>query len=316
MPHAEQRYPDNGELKWPNEIDLPLITLGATIDGTFKQALADAIDIFGAVDQSAIDRNPDVVVTHHVNDPHMPYYPVLQFHSDGTPADEWEYHRPWAYPVTSELESGGNNTEVPTPTETYDPSKCHGRPGPPGAFKPMRAGPYPDGTTPDQVFFRTTAGFSPEARYEYENSQSPWQTDQLNQQFIGKADKGLSPLGDPVPFSAYLIGRLVNDTNYQTQFNLDADRAYAYLTWDWIRRDDQPPQGKTPMNFAYQLPVVLPWLAAPLADPSIPNNRWNPNTPMQLDYVDAPPEVIIEKPAPSGGTTGQHNKNDSHRGGS
>jgi hypothetical protein len=37
---------------------------------------------------------------------------------------------------------------------------------------------------------------------------------------------------------------------------------------------------------------------------------------MQLDYVDAPPEVIIEKPAPSGGTTGQHNKNDSHRGGS
>jgi hypothetical protein len=179
----------------------------------------------------------------------------------------------------------------------------------------MRAGPYPDGTTPDQVFFRTTAGFSPEARYEYENSQSPWQTDQLNQQFIGKADKGLSPLGDPVPFSAYLIGRLANDTNYQTQFNLDADRAYAYLTWDWIRRDDQPPQGKTPMNFAYQLPVVLPWLAAPLADPSIPNNRWNPNTPMQLDYVDAPPEVIIEKPAASGGTT-RKSKNDSHGGGS
>ena len=66
---------------------------------------------------------------------------------------------------------------------------------------------------------------------------------------VGKARDRVSPLGDPVPFSAYLIGRLVNDTNYETQFNLDADRAYGYLTWDWIRRNDKPPQGKTAMNF-------------------------------------------------------------------
>jgi hypothetical protein len=295
MPHAEQRYPDNGELKWPNEIDLPLITLGATIDGTFKQALADAIDPFGAV-----DRDTDVIVSHSARDPNMPFYPVLQFHSDGSPADEWEYHRPWAYPSTSELESGGTNIEVPTPTETYDPSKCHNQPGPPGPFKPMRPGPYPEGTTPDQVFFRTTAGFSADGRYEYENSQSPWQTDELNEQFIGKARVRQSPLGDPVPFSAYLIGRLVNDTDYETQFNLDADRAYGYLTWDWIRRDDHPPLGKTPMNLAYQLPVAPPWKA----DGSIPQNTWNPNTPMQLDYVDAPPVVIIEEPAPGGDESG------------
>ena len=32
MPHAEQRYADNGELRLPNEIDLPLITLGGTVD--------------------------------------------------------------------------------------------------------------------------------------------------------------------------------------------------------------------------------------------------------------------------------------------
>ena len=293
MPHAEQRYPDNGELKWPNEIDLPLITLGATIDGTFKQALADAIDPFGAV-----DRNQDVVVSHSVRDLNMPYYPVLQFHADGSPADEWEYHRPWAYPAISEFESGGDNTEVPTPTETYDPSKCHNQPGPPGPFKPMRPGPYAEGTTPDQVFFRTTAGFSAEGRNEYENSQSPWQTDELNEQFIGKARDRRSPLGDPVPFSAYLIGRLVNDTSYQTQFNLDADRAYGYLTWDWIRRDDHPPQGKTPINFAYQLPVVQPWLGEVLQQAAA---GWNPNTPMQLNYVDAPPVIIIEERPPSGG---------------
>jgi hypothetical protein len=136
--------------------------------------------------------------------------------------------------------------------------------------------------------------------YEYENSQSPWQTDELNEQFIGKARVRQSPLGDPVPFSAYLIGRLVNDTNYQTQFNLDADRAYGYLTWDWIRRDDHPPLGKTPMNFAYQVPVAPPWKA----DGHVPQNTWNPNTPMQLDYVDAPPVVIIEEPAPGGEENG------------
>ncbi|MGZ3234892.1 MAG: zinc dependent phospholipase C family protein [Croceibacterium sp.] len=38
MPHGEQRY-DDGELRLPNEIDLPLITLGGTVDATFQQAL-------------------------------------------------------------------------------------------------------------------------------------------------------------------------------------------------------------------------------------------------------------------------------------
>jgi hypothetical protein len=96
----------------------------------------------------------------------------------------------------------------------------------------MRPGPYPEGTTPDEVFFRTDAGLDAEARFFYEHAQTPWQTDQANEELIGKARRRRSPLGDPVPFSAYLIGRLVNATEYATQFNLDADRAYAYLTWD------------------------------------------------------------------------------------
>jgi hypothetical protein len=156
------------------------------------------------------------------------------------------------------------------------------------------------------VFFRTTAGFNAEGRSQYENSQAPWQTDQLNEAFIGKKGLRGSPLGDPVPFSAYLIGRLVNDTGYQTQFNLDADRAYGYLTWDWIRRDDNPPKGSTPMNFPYQLPVVPPWLA----------DGWNPNTPMRLDYVDQAPVVIIEERPPGGETPGTAQESDAPGGGS
>jgi len=277
MPHAEERYEDNGELKWPNEIDLPLITLGATIDGTFKQALADAIDPFGN-----LDKNEGVVVSHSVRDPNMPYYPVMQYHSDGHTPDDWEFHRPWAYPQYSEYEDGGHNTTIPTPTETYDPSKCDPN-GPATAYKPMRPGPYPEGTTPDEVFFRTNAPIDAAGRYSYENAQTPWQTDELNEQFIGKARARVSPLGDPVPFSAYLIGRLVNPTGYATQFNLDADRAYAYLTWDWIRGNEVD---KTDLGFQYQLPAAAPWRDTA---------RWKRGAePMQLHYVDPPPEIVIE----------------------
>lgn len=310
MPHAEQRYPDNGELMWPNEIDLPLITLGATIDGAFQQALADAIDPFGN-----LDRNAGVVVSHDIPDPSDPYYPVLQYHADGTAPDAWEFRRPWAYPRYSEFEQGGQNSLTPTPSEAYDPSKAAPSdppadsallgPPPSPPYKPMRAGPYPAGTTPDQVFFRTGAGFSAEGRYRYETAQTPWQTDEANEDLIGTAERlGSSPLGDPVPFSAYLIGRLVNPTGYATQFNLDADRGYAYLTWDWIRRDDPKPGGTTAMGFPYQLPVVPPW-----------NTRdWNQTTPMRLHYVDPPPPpVIIERPTgqargrPAGGQRRRQN---------
>ena len=63
IPHSEQRY-ENGELRIPNEIDLPLITLGGTIDGMFQQALSDAIDPLGH-----LDGNLGVVVSHSVRDP-------------------------------------------------------------------------------------------------------------------------------------------------------------------------------------------------------------------------------------------------------
>ena len=289
IPHSEQRY-DDGELRLPNEIDLPLITLGGTIDGMFQQALSDAIDPLGH-----LDGDLSVVVSHSVRDPRMPYYPVLQYHADGSRPDDWEYHRPWAYPAISEFEDNGQNSEVPTPTETYDPSKCDPT-GPAGAYRPMRPGPYPEGTTPDQVFFRTDAGFSPEGRAAYESAQTPWQTDLLNEEFIGKARIMRSPLGDPVPFSAYLIGRLVNPTDYLTQFNLDADRAYAYLTWDWIRGQDI---GTAGMGIKYPRPVVPP----ENDDGTFGGPGWDLGvTPMQLHYVDPPPPpVIIEAPRPPGG---------------
>jgi hypothetical protein len=191
--------------------------------------------------------------------------------------DDWEFHRPWAYPQFSEFEQGGDNSLIPTPTETYDPSKSDPA-APAGAFKQMRPGPYAEGTMPDAVFFRTNAGFDPAERARYETAQTPWQTDLINEETIGKARIRRSPVGDPVPFSAYLNGQLVDTTGYAPQFNLDADRAYAYLTWDWIRGNQI---GITDLGFAYPLPAAAPWLD---------RARWKQGAePMQLRYVDPPP---------------------------
>jgi Zinc dependent phospholipase C len=91
-PHSGQTY-DDGELRLPNEIDLPLITLGQTVDNAFRAALAGAIDPFGN-----LDKDPNAIGTgHSVQDSKYPYYPVLRFHVNDK-AEDWEYHRPWAYP--------------------------------------------------------------------------------------------------------------------------------------------------------------------------------------------------------------------------
>jgi hypothetical protein len=270
LPHGEEHYPD-GELRLGNEIDLPLITLGGTVDAAFQQLLGDALDPFGNLDHST-----GLLVGHPIPDPRYPLYQVVEYHDDqGQPvpdrtpagtADTKEYRRPWAYPDQSP-ESGGPNPSWPyTPTPTERPPLTYG------------AGPYPAGTTPPDVFFRTDAPVDPALRAGYENAQSPTETDRLNIAHLHPAsDSPASPLGDPVPFSGYLIGRILNDRQYSTQFNLDSDRAYAYLTWDWIRGDATATED---LGFPYRAPLAWPQMAAGWADPG---------TEMQLEYIDQPP---------------------------
>jgi hypothetical protein len=45
--------------------------------------------------------------------------------------------------------------------------------------------------------------------------------------------------------------------------------------------------------------VVPPWLDPAGGFQPQANPQWNPNTPMQLDYVDPPPGVIIEIKTPA-----------------
>jgi hypothetical protein len=250
MPHGQQLY-DSGELRLPNEIDLPLITLGGTTDAAFQQALADAFDPL-----SNLDKDPAVFAHGHpLPDPRYPFYSVLRFHADGSKPEPWEFRRPWAYPDISRFApASGEDIDIKTKTEQYDASQPAPL-APPGPYPGLRSGPYQAGTRPDEVFFRTNTPVNREVRAEYEHATTPAATDFLNAAHLLTERRALSPLGDPVPFSAYLIGQLVNHTGYRTQFNLDSDRAYAYLTWDWIRGSTP---GTTATGFHYTKPVVAP----------------------------------------------------------
>jgi hypothetical protein len=284
-PHAEQHYPD-GELRLPDEIDVPLITLGGTVDAAFRAALAAAFDPLGN-----LDKHQDVIENgHSVSDPNYPYYPVLRYDTDKS-VEGWEYHRPWAWPDKSPVQqNGADDTLRTTPTETYNPDASFGE-GPPTAYKPLRPGPYPGGSQPD-VFFRLDAPVDVELRAAYEQAQTPWQTDILNERHLNSDTLRFSPLGDPIPFSAHLIGQIANDTGYSTQFNLDSDRAFAYLTWDWIRNDPKTEGGSATgiLGQKYATPKVPPQLAPGWAQAANPLPL-----PLLLEYKDRP---VVDQPAP------------------
>ncbi len=256
MPHGE--LVKDGRLAQPNEIDHALITLGSTVDGAFLQALSDATDPFGN-----LDRDPSLIVE-PTNPRHLltPFLPVRTAQTkDGTPN---EYQRPWAYPLISRRD---DKSLYVTPTELSDVTRELQLLGLDGRFGPWvhkalvvaegraMTGPYPTGATPDQVFFRTDRPVVPGDRGAYEVAPSPAVTDAINELLIGRdGATDYSPLGDAIPFAAYLVGRVLDEAQRPApDFNLDADRGYGYRPWDWIRGDARGENGR---HQSYPKPLV------------------------------------------------------------
>ncbi len=286
LPHGALTYSDNGEQRWTNEIDNGLISLGSTLDGSFAQALMDAIDPFGN-----LDSDPSLLVPpHNPRDKTYPYLPVrdVQLPSGSV----IEFHRPWDYPT----QCGPETALYPNVGETSD-IRCEvdyvGRGADLGgilqAGVPPQAGttsgPFPQGATPDQVFYRTGRPVSPQERAQYEQAPSPAHTDAINMRLIGtEPGTDHSPLGDPLPFIGYLMGRVLSPHyDYQADFNLDADRGYGYRCWDWIRGTEtgQDQRGQT-----YLLPQVPPEGAEATTFTPAPPQQWH----------GAPPAVPTEQP--------------------
>ncbi|KAJ6263845.1 hypothetical protein Dda_2417 [Drechslerella dactyloides] len=219
----------NGHLKRPNEIDHSLIRLGHTVDSAFKTALAAAADPLGNLDKdpSLIDVGirdvlgaPNPWLPVRVNVDRYATRPKLS--SLGVV----EYQRPWAFPDRNNcnnINRAANYLETP---QTI-------------------AGPYPTGMLPNE-FLATNKIASNTARVLFENAGCPHDTDVYAKAFVthtysGDKDfgqgkfEGTNPLGDPIVFSSYLIGQIANNPRFLSNFNLDADRGYGYLCWDWQR---------------------------------------------------------------------------------
>jgi Zinc dependent phospholipase C len=239
-PQSEMRY-ETGEIRRPNEIDYELISLGHSVDGAFAAALAAAWDPLGNLDKdpsltAPASRNPKGGHTRRY--PWLPVRPTRGYEGQTTGAgsfpfysDVVEFQRPWGFPdKTNDRDPGEAGNYIETPQTL--------------------PGPYPQDALPT-VLFQTDGPASNRMRADYEGAGCPEQTDTYNEDFIGRAPftngypmpegtqagliSGTNPLGDPIVFSAYLIGQIAGDREFRSNFNLDADRGFAYLCWDWIR---------------------------------------------------------------------------------
>jgi hypothetical protein len=236
IPQSEQLWP-NGEIKRPNEIDEELIRLGHTVDGAFEAALAAAWDPLGNLDSDPALTNVGV---RDVMSAPTPWLPVRVAKGEKpapfgarSAGDVDEFQRPWGYPDR---------------TNNPDPAKAGNELEGPLTIP----GPYVTGTMPHELL-NTSAPVSNAARAQYQDAGCPADTDLLstgwvrhhtNNQFGEANFPGTNPLGDPVVFSTYLIGQIANNPGFIASFNLDADRGYGYLCWDWIR--GPLPAGKLP----------------------------------------------------------------------
>jgi len=235
-PQSEMRY-DTGEIRRPNEIDHELISLGHSVDGAFAAALAAAWDPLGNLDKdpsltAPANRNPKGGPTKRY--PWLPVRPTRQYEGQTTAegsfpfhSDVVEFQRPWGFPdKTNDRDPAKAGNYIETPQTV--------------------PGPYPQDAMPE-VLFRTDGPASNRMRVDYEGAGCPEQTDTYNEEFIGRAPftngypvpkgtepgliSGTNPLGDPIVFSAYLIGQIAGNREFRSNFNLDADRGFACLLY-------------------------------------------------------------------------------------
>jgi hypothetical protein len=260
-PQSEMRY-DNGEIRRPNEIDYELISLGHSVDGAFAAALAAAWDPLGNLDKdpsltAPADRNPKGGPTRRY--PWLPVRPTRRYEGQTTGegsfpfySDVVEFQRPWGFPDrTNDRDQARAGNYIETPQTV--------------------PGPYPQDAVPT-VLFQINGPASNRMRLDYEGAGCPEQTDAYNEEFIGRARftngypmpggtepgliSGTNPLGDPIVFSSYLVGQIAGNPQFRSNFNLDADRGFGYLCWDWVRDPNAPATNKR--NQPYFKPVTPP----------------------------------------------------------
>jgi hypothetical protein len=96
-------------------------------------------------------------------------------------------------------------------------------------------------------------------RQRYEHSENPHITEAISQGSLNRQTN----LGDPIHFSTYLIWQLtrterLDDSSPLTDWNLDADRGYAWKCWDWNRVGENGPKFEDSEGNQVQIPCTPP----------------------------------------------------------
>jgi hypothetical protein len=134
----------------------------------------------------------------------------IGFHVDrtcGASETPSEFRRPWQWPDADEQGE-------PVSSE----------------FVLSRASPYTAGQ--DALEMLSHAHGDAQARTAFEQAMSEAQTQKVIQEFLPKG----ATLGAPIDYAAYVIARLTRtDPGPITNFDLDSNRGYGYLCWDWLR---------------------------------------------------------------------------------
>lgn len=163
--------------------------------------------------------------------------PWLDAAPDDAPMVYSEFVAPWRYPEHN-MAGMRNGWEAP---------RTH-------------VGPYLQGDLAD-VLMGGMSGLDT-ARHQFESAATPAESEAASAELLPMAGANL---GDPIDYGAYLVGqltgRMTTDANGMPvyapndaaaplpDFNLDADRGYAYQCWDYLRHATSvPPAGRTPLD--------------------------------------------------------------------
>lgn len=216
-------------LPMPGEINPGLTTLGMSVNNNWAVTVLALNDPSGGLTPGNISTDPsgsqertypkDVLL----DPPNLVSQIINQIFKIGAPSVNGEipseFTRPWRWPA-QDKQGDAVNTELPL------------------SF----AGPY-SAPADATVLFAGAPG-TPTARTQFEASTSEAQTKALTAALVPIGQH----LGDPQDYAAYVIATLTRTTVVPanvTNFNLDADRGYAYLCWDWLRNPDMKAMPKS-----------------------------------------------------------------------
>ncbi len=226
----------------PEEISTGLTVLGQSATGPILQLRADLEDPTGfaallpMTEPSGLDATRGAKTRGFGLDPaypralltdlNPPFMDSAPWSSDPVPS---EFVAPWRYPDNN-MAGRRNGWEAP---------RTH-------------VGPYLQGDNA-AVLMGGMPG-SDAARRRYEDADSPEATAAVSAELIPIAGANL---GDPLDYSAYLMGQLTgtwtgttyvgnDDAHPLPDFNLDSDRGYAYKCWDYVRHTPSLPGSPHP----------------------------------------------------------------------